>query len=177
MIFAAAAGLFRERGFRGAKMEDIAAAVGMTAPAVYRHFSSKEALLAALLERAVERAQRDIAGVLALGLPPRASLEAIVRASVSQALAETELVATAARESRGLSEPVRKQIARQQRTLLRAWCDAVGKVQPGRPREEVRAAVAAVSALVTSIGRTRGLAPERATELFTRMALAALLER
>ncbi|MET7988455.1 MULTISPECIES: TetR/AcrR family transcriptional regulator [unclassified Streptomyces] len=42
----AAAVLFRERGFRNVSVSDVAEAVGITAPALYRHFRNKQALLA-----------------------------------------------------------------------------------------------------------------------------------
>ena len=45
----AASRLFAERGFRAVSMEDLAAEAGVSGPAVYRHFASKEALLADLL--------------------------------------------------------------------------------------------------------------------------------
>src|SRR5688572_4200748 len=75
MIVAAAAELFHERGYAGTSIEDIGAAVGMTGPAIYRHFSSKEALLSELLERAIRRGQRDIVAALSSGLSPEEALE------------------------------------------------------------------------------------------------------
>ena len=42
---------FSERGYSGTSMRQIAAIVGVQAPSIYAHFSSKEALLKALLER------------------------------------------------------------------------------------------------------------------------------
>src|ERR1700761_879243 len=45
----AAADLFAERGFERVSLEDLGAAVGISGPAVYRHFASKQAVLAALL--------------------------------------------------------------------------------------------------------------------------------
>ena len=42
---------FSERGYSGTSMRRIAAIVGVQAPSIYAHFSSKEALLKALLER------------------------------------------------------------------------------------------------------------------------------
>ena len=38
--------MFSERGYHGASMEEIAAAVGISAPALYRHFPNKYALFA-----------------------------------------------------------------------------------------------------------------------------------
>jgi AcrR family transcriptional regulator len=57
MILEAAAQLFFERGFAGTGIDEIGAAVGVTGPAFYRHFESKQDLLVALVERAVSRLQ------------------------------------------------------------------------------------------------------------------------
>src|SRR4051795_8352795 len=51
LITEAAGRLFGERGYAGTRLEDIAAAAGVTKPVVYRHFDSKKSLYLALLER------------------------------------------------------------------------------------------------------------------------------
>lgn len=51
LIVSAAARLFARDGYAGARLEDIAAAAGVTKPMVYRHFASKKALYLALLTR------------------------------------------------------------------------------------------------------------------------------
>ncbi|WP_067853308.1 TetR/AcrR family transcriptional regulator [Nocardia shimofusensis] len=45
----AGARLIADRGFLGVRLDDLGAAVGISGPAVYRHFASKEALLVELL--------------------------------------------------------------------------------------------------------------------------------
>ena len=50
-ILDTAEALFAERGFAGTAMRDIASAIGLTAASLYNHFSGKEALYAAVLER------------------------------------------------------------------------------------------------------------------------------
>lgn len=45
--------LFRAKGFSSTRIEDIAAGAGLSKGAVYTYFSSKEAMLQALVERAV----------------------------------------------------------------------------------------------------------------------------
>lgn len=54
-ILEAAADLFAARGFHGVSIEDIGAAVGVSGPALYRHFSGKEALLTEMLLDISER--------------------------------------------------------------------------------------------------------------------------
>ena len=48
-ILAAAAELFARHGFHGVGIDDIGAAVGISGPALYRHFSSKDAILGEML--------------------------------------------------------------------------------------------------------------------------------
>jgi TetR/AcrR family transcriptional repressor of nem operon len=51
----AASRLFRERGFAGVSIDDIAAAAGLTHGVFYNHFSSKEGLCAEAVEQAIEQ--------------------------------------------------------------------------------------------------------------------------
>jgi AcrR family transcriptional regulator len=50
-IVEAAGRLFGERGYEGARLDQIAAAAGVTKPILYRHFADKQALYMSLLER------------------------------------------------------------------------------------------------------------------------------
>jgi TetR/AcrR family transcriptional regulator, cholesterol catabolism regulator len=53
-ILQAAAQAFRQKGFHGTSMEDIAKAVNLQKPSLYHHVSSKQEILLALLDRALE---------------------------------------------------------------------------------------------------------------------------
>jgi len=177
MIVAAAAELFRKRGFRGTSLDDIGAAVGTTGPAIYRHFASKEALRVELLERAVRRAQRDLVSALGARRPPLETLREIVRLSVAHAAEEYDLVAMAAREREGPAPEARGRFARQQAELVRAWVEALRAVRPELSDAEALATCRGVFALILSAARAPGLAPAAARRLAARMALAALLAR
>ncbi|MTK44357.1 helix-turn-helix domain-containing protein, partial [Nocardia seriolae] len=48
-LLVAGARLIADRGFLGMRLDDLGAAVGISGPAVYRHFPNKEALLVELL--------------------------------------------------------------------------------------------------------------------------------
>jgi AcrR family transcriptional regulator len=50
-ILVEAARLFSENGYAGTRMSDIASAIGVTKPIVYRHFDSKQTLFEALVRR------------------------------------------------------------------------------------------------------------------------------
>jgi AcrR family transcriptional regulator len=53
LIVQAAADVFEAHGYRGARIEDIAAAAGVAYPTVYKAFSNKRNLLAAAVQRAM----------------------------------------------------------------------------------------------------------------------------
>ena len=48
-ILAIAAELFAEKGFHGVSIAELGAACGFSGPAIYRHFRSKDAVLAEML--------------------------------------------------------------------------------------------------------------------------------
>lgn len=54
LIVNAAANLFYERGFEGTTLDDIAAALGVTKPFIYRYFKSKHSILERLFDKAYE---------------------------------------------------------------------------------------------------------------------------
>mgnify|MGYP005835788097 FL=1 len=63
-IIEAAATVFRRKGYHGATMAEIAAAVGLTAGSLYHHFPSKQDLLVAVLATGLERITRDVRAVV-----------------------------------------------------------------------------------------------------------------
>lgn len=74
--------LFAERGFEACTMRDIAAAVGIKAPAIYNHYSSKEDVLAAAMEHIMGRFFWSLLGPLE-GEPMERWLKEIVRGHVA----------------------------------------------------------------------------------------------
>lgn len=55
-MLATACELFAERGYRAVSMKDIAQALGLRAPSLYNHVSSKQDILAAIMHVAMDRA-------------------------------------------------------------------------------------------------------------------------
>jgi AcrR family transcriptional regulator len=62
-IVEAATELFAERGFAGTSLQDIADATGLTRPALYHYFSSKEDLLSRLVSAATEGPADELRGI------------------------------------------------------------------------------------------------------------------
>jgi AcrR family transcriptional regulator len=75
LIVEAAGRLFGEHGYDGTRLDDVAAAAGVTKPVLYRHFADKTALYLALLER-----HREDLGSFAGAVPASGTLEERLRA-------------------------------------------------------------------------------------------------
>ena len=108
-ILEAAAQVFRKKGFHGASMEDIAKAVNLQKPSLYHHVSSKQEILLALLERALELVLERISAISSQDIPPDTKLMQMVRAYLQILAENTDLSAVLLFEHRSLE---RKQHAR-----------------------------------------------------------------
>jgi AcrR family transcriptional regulator len=87
-----AVGEFNTRGYDATSMEDLSRAAGITKSSFYHHFSGKEALLRAALERAVDGLFSALDAPDALTGSPAERLHAILRAQVRVLMAELPYV-------------------------------------------------------------------------------------
>jgi AcrR family transcriptional regulator len=71
--------LFREQGFHGTSIRDIAAAAGMHSGSPFYHFASKQEMLLAVMEQGLAEGLRRSEAVLAGRLPPREKFCRLVR--------------------------------------------------------------------------------------------------
>jgi TetR/AcrR family transcriptional regulator, transcriptional repressor of aconitase len=78
-ILEAAAGLFARKGISSATMAEIAAEADLSAGAIYRYFSSKDELLRAVFDEAVDRNQQLFRAEAESAPTPFAALERIGR--------------------------------------------------------------------------------------------------
>jgi AcrR family transcriptional regulator len=124
-ILAAATECFYRHGYHATGMEEIAAAVGITAAALYRHYPSKQELLSrAVLDGLVELRQ-SMAGVR--------DLDALLRINASFAMDHRHSAVLWEREARHLSPEQRKEARRLQRAVAARIAAAVGEVRPELP--------------------------------------------
>ena len=68
-ILEAAAQVFRQKGFHGASMADIAGVVNLQKASLYHHVSSKQEILLALLDRALELLFERISAISTQSIP------------------------------------------------------------------------------------------------------------
>lgn len=78
-ILDAAAQVFRQKGFHGASMANIAEAVNLQKASLYHHVSSKQEILFELLERALELLLERISPIAQLDLPADERLCRMIR--------------------------------------------------------------------------------------------------
>jgi AcrR family transcriptional regulator len=174
-ILRAAAQLFAERGSRAVGVDDVGAAVGVTGPAIYRHFAGKDAMLAEMLLRISERLlEGGTARVAAAGDDPMAQLRTLIAFQVEFALDNPALITVHDRDLGSLADEDAAQVRRLQRRYVEVWVDVLGRLHTDSDTATNRAWAHAVFGLVNSTPHSAGRLPRRRTAaLLAAMAEAA----
>jgi AcrR family transcriptional regulator len=171
-ILGVAAQLFARHGFHGVSIADLGAAVGVSGPALYRHFPGKEALLAELLVGISEHLLAGGRERAAQASDPHELLAALVEFHADFAQREPELIVVQDRDLANLPGPDRRKVRRLQRTYVELWADALRRAHPGLAPGDARTAAHGTFGLLNSTPHA-GRTPEAAA-LLRRMAVAAL---
>ncbi len=74
-IIAAAAAIFKEKGYQAATTRDIAAAVGIQQASLYYYVKSKEELLYLVVREPIERLYTQVEAIMKASLPARVKIE------------------------------------------------------------------------------------------------------
>ena len=173
-ILAAAAELFARHGFHGVGIDDIGSAVGVSGPALYRHFRSKDAMLGEMLTSISEILLDGGQTRADTGAEPRALLGELVRFQVDFALDNPALITVQERNLGNLTDPDRRRVRALQRRYVEIWVDAIRAARPEVDEPAARAAAHAVFGLINSTPHSRHLDREQMAALLTGMALAAV---
>ncbi|MFJ4174335.1 TetR/AcrR family transcriptional regulator [Microbacterium sp. NPDC089696] len=148
-ILRAAAHLFAERGYNGVSLEDIGAAVGVSGPAVYRHFAGKQALLGAVLVAVSEDlvlGGTDVAEATA-GASER--MRALIAFHVEFALGHADVIRVHDQEVAHLADDDRAAVRRLQRAYIELWIRTLAPLIDAAP-DELRLRVQACFGLINS---------------------------
>lgn len=155
-ILRSAAALFAQRGFAGVSLEEIGTEVGIRGPAVYRHFASKQALLAAVLTEASEglltggRAVLNVAQTGPGATDDAEALRALIRFHVDFALGNADVIAVQDHDMASLAEGDRHIVRRLQREYVESWVRVLAGLWPDRARSELRIRAHAAFGLLNS---------------------------
>jgi AcrR family transcriptional regulator len=179
-ILRSAAQLFAQRGFARVSIEDLGAAAGVSGPAVYRHFSSKQSVLAALLTDVSEELLTGGRAVVARAAADEEALRGLVAFQVDFALSNADVITVQDRDMSSLTPEDQLRVRTLQRAYIGVWVELLERLQPGVDRSTLRLKVQATFGLINSTphsvrshGRPRELRAAR--PVLEGMALAGLL--
>lgn len=173
-ILATAADLFASRGFHGVSVADLGAACGISGPALYKHFPSKDAMLAEMLVDISEELLR-VGGQRASEAPtPRDAVLALVRWHIDFALHNKALIVVQDRDWASLPAEARAQVRSLQGEYVSLWVRTLLDVRPDLAPDRARAAIHATFGLLNSTPRSSRLPEDAMADLLEEMAVSAL---
>jgi AcrR family transcriptional regulator len=176
-LIAAAARLFAARGYYAVTVDDLGEALGISGPALSRHFPSKEALLVAVFDQVIEHQRERLGEVLAEAADPARALEAMVELHVRFSVEQRETMAVWRQEFHNLPEADSWRLRRAQRLYVEEWVHVVHELRPELDDASVRALVHGVLALLQSPSDFHsGLTDEGIINLLMSMAVAAVFQ-
>ncbi|NKY52412.1 TetR/AcrR family transcriptional regulator [Nocardia vermiculata] len=174
-IVRVAARAFSERGYHPVGVDEIAAEVGISGPALYRHFANKYALLVAAAEVGAQQLLDAAKGADVPGLDPESRLTAVIRA-----LAEHTIDV---RREGGLYRWERRYLERADRARIRVYYDelqdlvesAVAALRPESSPADVELIATGMLGVIGSITAHRtALSNTRLTDLILDMCWSLL---
>lgn len=167
--------MMAERGFAGVRLEDIGAAVGVSGPAMYRHFSGKDAVLAEMLVGISQRLYAGGQDVVGRSSGDADALKGLIAFHVRFATTEPELIRVQDRDMSSLTSEARREVRRLQRKYVELWTDVLVRLGDPMPRQEAQTRVQAVFGLINSSPRLPELEISRQSRLLAQMASSALM--
>ena len=169
-----AARLFADGGYAGTSMGDIGAAAGISGPALYWHFSSKEALLSELLADVSEDLLSGARACRAEATDGAQALALLVDAHLAFAVGEVAMITLHERELVHLPPDTQHRIRRAQRLYIEEWVAALRQVHPASSAERCRAVVQGTFGLLNSTPRLTWMSASELTRVLRQAALATL---
>ena len=182
----AASSLFREHGYSGTSVRDIARALDIQGASLYAHVTSKQDVLWAIVEQTAARFEAAADAALASPDPmpvagPGDRLAALVRAHVGVVTDDIERASVFVHEWRSLSTERRAEIARRRdayESRFRAVITdgiATGTFAPVDPAVAGAFVLTALNGLVAWYRPDGRLAPAALADAYTDLALRAVL--
>lgn len=124
-ILQAAAQIISRKGYHAASMQDIAQAVRLQKASLYHHVSSKQDILLALLDQALDLLIANMLEVMALPLPADEKLRLAILAYLENMLAHRELASVLLLEHRSLQPEFRARHTPRRDRFERLWRELI----------------------------------------------------
>ncbi|MFY9919779.1 MAG: TetR/AcrR family transcriptional regulator [Mycobacterium sp.] len=145
--------LFNRKGYRDTTMEEIASAVGMPTSGIYRYFSGKNDILAAIYRRAADRLSSEASSILGSVSDPEEALTGLIDAYVKRSFDHPELAYVYYTERVNMAPADQKILRNLQRATVESWVRLVTAIRSDWTVGQARFAVHAAMALVIDVGR------------------------
>lgn len=177
-LLATGARLFRARGYPAVSTSEIGKGAGIAGPGLYRSFSSKQAILDALLRRLDEWRSLECVRAIRANSEAAQRLRGLVEGHVRISLDAPDLVAVCVTELPHASGEVREAYLRNKADRESVWTDLIVKLVPKTTIIEARLLIAAAVTFIEDVARTwhltryAGVADE-----ITALALSILTSR
>jgi len=159
-------------------MDDIGSAVGITGPAIYRHFKGKEEILAAAVVQGVDQIMAKVHEIVATSSDPRDTIERLARNFARATLHRPAIGAILVSEQRLLDAQTRSYVERANRLHMEEWMHALSVLRPELSEGEARVMLhSAWAMLETPISYDSGLRDDLVEGIIVGMVMNALLPR
>ena len=129
-LLRASARLFREKGYDGTSVRDIAQATGMQSGSWVYHFATKHDILEAVMKEGLVDALARIEAIAALGLSPRQQFDRLVRTHLDTLLgAGQDFIPVVLYEWRSLEPAARRRVSVLLKRYEAVWEDALAQLR------------------------------------------------
>lgn len=179
-ILIAAAQVFRQKGFHGASMSDIAEAVNLQKASLYHHVSSKQEILLELLDRALQMLSEGMLAVMAQDAPADQKLRLAMRSYLHVMTDNLDVTAVLLMEHRSLNDelktrhiPIRDNFENMWRDLIQDGNEAGIFNCPDVPMT-VRGLLGVLNWTITWYRPEGSLSPEQIADHFAGMFLEGI---
>jgi AcrR family transcriptional regulator len=182
-ILTAAASIFSEKGFHATSMQEIANSVDLQKASLYHHVSSKQEILLALLDQALDLLIDQISQVVAQPIPPDEKLSTAIEVYLKTLLSQRGLAAVLLFEHRSLSVELQSRHLPRRDRFEQLWREiikegvAIGVFDCEDPSQSVRALLGAMNWTLTWYRTNRRLTPLEISELTSNLFLHGILTR
>lgn len=173
-LMRSAARLFADRGFVAVSTVELGDAVGMSGPALYNYFPSKEALLAELLIDASTRLLDGCREILGESGSPDETLRRLVVFHLDFATADPDIIRVQDRELAQLPADANHTVRSLQRRYVQEWDEVLAQVRPELSADERQTRLLATFGLLNSTPHSAVPTGDRAGSILADMALRAL---
>jgi AcrR family transcriptional regulator len=181
-IIQAAAQIFRQKGYHGTSMKDIADAVHLQKASLYHHVTGKQDILVTILDQALDLLIDDMEQVAYSNVSPQEKIRAAMRTYVKRLTEDIDLATVLLMEHRSLDDDLRVIHVDRRDRFEALWRGIVqegidtGVFRPVDARLTSFAFLGVLNWLITWYRQDGSLSGEQIADRFAELLLSGLVE-